>query len=271
VSASPAPAASIPTQSGWALVTGASSGIGAEFARQIAAQGRPVTLLARRRDRLESLATELRNRYNVQAEAFPADLSRPDEVGRVAAHIAAAPGLDLLVNNAGFGTTERFDKSDLTRQMEMLQVHLGATVHLSHAALQGMVQRRRGAIINVASVAAFIDWAGAVNYGSTKAYLVAFSRSLDAELHRKGVRVQALCPGFTGTEFHDTPDLVRFDRSKVPGLMWSRVEDVVSESLRAIPHGPSLVIPGWPNKMIALFARSPLFNATANWVSQKLF
>jgi len=240
-----------------ALITGASSGIGAEYARQLAALGTNLILVARRIEKLESLAAQLHQNYSISTDIFPADLSIPDEVARVEAKITNTPDLDLLVNNAGFGTVDRFYDGDPGSHFDMLQVHITASVRLVHAALTGMVTRQRGWIINVASVAAFVPY-GSVLYPSTKAFLVSFSQALQTELQGTGVRVQALCPGFTYTEFHD---VIYMDRTSVPKFMWMPADRVVSTSLKALPHGPIIIVPGWQYRLIVAFVRFPFFSS----------
>lgn len=249
-----------------ALITGASSGIGAVFARQLAAQRYDLILVARRQDRLESLATELQRLYPIQAQPLAADLSSPQDLERVEGWIAKLDSLRLLVNNAGFGSTGKFSEADLTQGIQMVQVHIHATMHLCHAALPGMIQRRQGAIINVASLAAMVPLPGSATYSATKAFLVAFSEALQQEVEREGVHVQALCPGFTYTEFHDTPQLDHFQRSQIPRWLWGNAEEVVAESLRLLPRKQVVVIPGRLNRSAAALARSPLTGPLFHWL-----
>ena len=221
-----------------ALVTGASSGIGAVFARRLARDGYGLILVARRRERLEELARELAG-----AEVLPADLTREQDVRRVAARIAAEPRLEMLVNNAGFGTMGRFFEADLELQLDMHRLHIMATVQLTHAALRAMVARGKGAVIHVSSVAAFGSAPGSVSYSATKAWMNHFTEGLDLDLKSKGspVKVQALCPGFTITEFHDA---AKIDRKRIPGWLWMRAEEVVDASLAGLAKGELIVIPG---------------------------
>lgn len=240
-----------------ALITGASSGIGAAFARQLAATGQHLILVARRRERLTTLATELEERHAVNVEVLVADLSTLDGVERVKDRIAELETLDMLINNAGFGIAGKFAEVDPAKQMDMIHVHVIASVRLCRAALPGMIARRRGRIVNVSSISAFIPAVGNVTYTSTKAYLAAFSEALQAELAGSGVRVQALCPGFTYTGFHDTPELAtRFDRSRIPRVMWMPAEKVVAGSLRALERGRAIYIPGLGNRLLVAVGRS---------------
>ena len=236
-----------------ALITGASAGLGAEFARQLAAAGTNLVLVARRLDRLEELARELQARHGVAAEALAADLSAEAGLAAVEARIAGDPSLDLLVNNAGFGGRAGFVKGAPAEHIAMARVHIDATIRLTRAALPGMIDRGRGAVINVASVAAFSSASGAM-YSGTKAFLVMFSESLQAELFSKGIFVQALCPGMTHTEFHQVAEI---DKAIVPKPFWMTAEKVVRISLRRLGRGV-VRIPGWKNKVIAFLMRCPV-------------
>lgn len=242
------------TENPVALITGASSGMGAEFARQLATQGYHLILTARRTDRLEALAAELMQKHPIQVEPYPADLSDPAGVQALVAKIQATPNLDLLVNNAGFSIHDRFATGSLEKHLDMIQVHVLATVNLTRAALPAMRARRHGGIINVASVAAFFP-AGNTTYTATKAYLVNFSQALQIELISSGIHVQALCPGFTITEFHDGVEFKNFRRSSIPTFAWLRAEKVVRDSLRDLRRGKVVCIPGWPYKLAVILIR----------------
>jgi hypothetical protein len=232
-----------------ALITGASSGIGETFARKLAARGYDLILVARREDRLRSIAGELAG-----AEALLADLATLDGIEKVENAIASAASLELLVNNAGFGTRGRFWAAGLAGQERMLDVHMRATLRLTHQALRGMVERGRGAVINVSSVAAFGQSVGNVSYCASKAWINSFSEGLALELRDAGsaVRVQALCPGFTTTEFHET---LGVDRKLIPGWMWMTSDAVVEASLRGLDRGKVIVVPGWRYKGAAALMR----------------
>ncbi|MBI3790732.1 MAG: SDR family NAD(P)-dependent oxidoreductase, partial [Gemmatimonadetes bacterium] len=186
-----------------AVVTGASAGLGKVFAQRLAAAGHDVALVARDAARLEALAAELSAAHGVAAEAWPADLAQAAQVDGLVARLRAHPRLAVLVNNAGFGTNGVLAKADPAGQEQMVAVHVMATSRLSQAALPGMLDRRRGTIINVSSVASFTATMGNVNYCATKAYIRVFSEALALECAGRGVTVQALCPGFTYSEFHD--------------------------------------------------------------------
>lgn len=242
-----------PTPYRTALITGASAGLGAEYARQLAATGTSLILVARRLDRLTELARELRTNHAVSVETLQADLASSEGIERVERRIAEGATLDLLVNNAGFGGKGGFARGEAENHLTMVQVHVTAPVRLTRAAIPGMIARGRGAVINVASVAAFSPFSGAM-YSGTKAFLVMFSDNLQSELKGKGVAVQALCPGMTHTEFHEVAD---FDKTIVPKPLWMTAEEVVRISLRRLGRG-AVCIPGWKNKVIAFLMRCPL-------------
>jgi short-subunit dehydrogenase len=237
-----------------ALVTGASAGIGREFCRQLAARGADLILVARDGERLRALAAELTAAHGVAAEVLVADLAADADVERVVARIAAAPDLTLLVNNAGFGTTGVLAKADPVQQERMVRLHVLAPTRLTRAALPGLLGLGRGAVVNVSSVAAFIFGPGSVNYCATKAYLNTFSEGLGVELAGSGVQVQALCPGFTRSEFHRR---MGSDEGRTrPASMWLSAESVVRASLAQLDrHGPVLCIPGLRYRLIVAATR----------------
>ena len=237
-----------------AVVTGASAGLGREFAQQLAARGFDLWLVARDAPRLAALAAELADRHGVGAEVVPCDLADPAQLDALAARLAAAPRIDLLVNNAGFGTRGRLATRPADEQLAMLTVHVTATMRLTHAALPGMVARGRGHVVAVASVASFTASPGNVNYCATKAYQRVFMEALALELAGTGVRVQALCPGFTHTEFHARAAI---DKTKgIPAWAWMDAARVVRESLAAaFGGGPVVVVPGRRYRALVLVLR----------------
>jgi short-subunit dehydrogenase len=227
-----------------AAVTGASAGIGATFARTLAARGYDLILIARRPARLQALAAELAERHGAHSEIIAADLNAASDLDRVAHRLGAAPELDLLVNNAGFGSGGLFAAAEFAPQEGMHLLHVMATLRLTHAVLGGMVARRKGSVINVASVAGFLTSPGAVSYGASKCWINAFTEGIWMELRGSGspVRVQALCPGFTYSEFHDVAGM---NRDKLaPKSWWYPAEMVVEESLAGLERDKVFVIPG---------------------------
>jgi short-subunit dehydrogenase len=237
-----------------AVITGASSGIGAMFARKLAARGYDLLLVARREERLRSVARELAETYHVSADILAADLAVDGDRDRVAERIRSAANLGMLVNNAGFGTLGFFADTTVESQMQMHRVHVIAAMQLTHAALENLIARGEGGVINVSSVAAFSQTAGSVSYSATKGWMNSFTAGLYAELEvlKSPVKVQALCPGFTLSEFHDT---LGMDRSPIPQSLWMTADFVVSESLRGFDEGKLFVIPGWRYKVIVMFMK----------------
>ncbi len=238
-----------------ALITGASSGLGREFAEQLAASGFDLVLAARDVQRLQAAAAELSSRHAHRVDVLPADLSVDDDVSRVVERIDALP-LDVLVNNAGFGLSGRLARMPRKPQDDMVRVHVLAAHRLTHAAVQGMLSRGHGAIINVSSVASFLTAPGNINYAATKAYLRVYTEALAVELDGTGVYVQALCPGYTHTEFHQR---MGSDKRRIPAWMWMNADRVVRESLDAMRRGrPARVVPGLRYRLILLvFLRLP--------------
>jgi uncharacterized protein len=240
-----------------ALVTGASSGIGTAFAAALAERGYDLILVARRRERLDQLAQSLGAARGVRIEPLAADLTQDQDLARVEQRIAAAVELELMVNNAGFGSRGRFFETDLAGQDQMHRLHVLATMRLTHAALAGMVARAKGGIINVSSVAGFWQAPGNVSYCATKCWMNSFTEGLALELAgaRSPVKVQALCPGYTRSEFHDTAGV---SREHIGAGMWMSAEEVVAESLRGLDRGKTFVIPGWRYKAATfLFKYAP--------------
>ncbi len=230
-------------------VTGASSGIGEAFVRRLAA-GHDLLLIARRKDRLDQLASELSARYGSRVDVLEADLASDADVERVAQRLQAEPDLALLINNAGFGTRGRFWESPLRPQEDMHRLHILATLKLTHAALPGMVARNYGAIINVASVAAFVRQPGGASYAATKTWMTTFTEALYLELHnaRADVTVQALCPGYTYSEFHDKLGVER--KGVAPSMWWLTAEQVVEASLEGLRRRKLFVVPGWHYRLL---------------------
>lgn len=248
-----------------ALITGASSGLGAEFARQLAAQGYHLVLVARREQRLAELADALEAKHGIHAQVLVANLAHRESMRQVEACIASLPSLEILVNNAGFGTVGSFVEVERGKHDAMIQVHITAPVMLTHAALPGMLIRRKGHIINVASVAGILPLRSEL-YSTTKAFLIQFSETLQTKLGGSGVYLQALCPGFTVTEFHQTSEYTGFRRDKIPGFLWLSAEQVVRESLIALQRHQLICIPGGWYRLIVGLARAPISSSLIHYV-----
>ena len=224
------------------LITGASAGLGAEFARQCSARGERLVLVARRRDKLEALASELGN-----ARAVTLDLGLPGAAATLIADLAAHDEqVGTLINNAGFGLWGKFTALDGARQRAMIDLNCGTLVELCHAVLPGMIERKEGAILNLASTAAFQPGPGMATYFATKAFVLSFSEALHEEVAKNGVRVTALCPGPTRTEFGD---VAGFKANGAFDKMSARSEDVVAIGLKALDQGRAVAIPGLVNKV----------------------
>lgn len=234
-----------------ALITGASAGIGAEFARQLAARGCDLVLTARREDRLRDLASELGAKHGIDVQVIADDLSDPGAPTRiVAAATRDGRTIDILINNAGYGVPGRYDKVDWETHAQFMRVLVTAPLHLCHLVLPAMRKRGYGRIINVASLAGLVPATpGNTLYGPAKAFLMRVSQALATENRAHGIRVCALCPGFTHSEFHDVSQ-ARGLVSKLPGWMWSNADDVVRQGLDAVERGRIVCVPGRANRAI---------------------
>ena len=236
----------------WALITGASSGIGAEFARRLASRGMHLVLTARRKELLEKLAEELHTRHGTKTEIIAGDLTDAAEPQRLCEAIAAKGiAIELLVNNAGFGWVGTIQETEQPRMRDLVQLNIAAMTELTYRLLPAMLERGHGGIINVSSVAAFQPVAYMPAYSASKAFVLHFSEALWAESRDRGVTVTALCPGTTQTDF--------FDVANVPGWLkkhrYSTPEDVVKGAIKALERGKQFVIPGWKNWLITFGVR----------------
>ncbi len=233
-----------------ALITGATAGIGAEFARQLAEQGHNVVLVARDATRLQAKAEELEKRYGIRAEVLAADLADDGGVAAVVERLTdPARPVEILVNNAGIGLLRSFAENDIAEETRHLKLHVETAMQLTHAALQGMLVRHSGRIINVASVAAFLPRG---SYSAAKSWLVSFSRGANLAYSKQGVTVTAVCPGFTHTEFHDRMGM---DKTATPRWMWLQAERVVREGLADNARGRAVSIPTKRYKVLTAAAR----------------
>jgi short-subunit dehydrogenase len=231
---------------GTALITGASSGIGSEFARQLANHGLNLILVARRKNKLDELREKLVQEFSIKAEVLTADLSIPNDIDRISSKILGIKNLDVLINNAGFGIYKPFLEWEAKQSDEMISVHYTAPVRFCHAALKGMIKRGRGIIINNASSSAIIK--SSPIYASSKAALVMFSEIIKQSIRAKDIHIQALCPGFTYSEFHDTDSMRGFDREDYSENVWMSAKEVVKLSLESIKSRHVIFIPGEENR-----------------------
>ncbi|MEV4560103.1 SDR family oxidoreductase [Kitasatospora sp. NPDC049285] len=233
-----------------ALITGATAGIGAAFADRLARDGRDLVLVARDTERLAKAAAELADRWGVQVETLTADLATDAGIGAVEDRLRdAARPVDLLVNNAGFGHRGAYLAVPVQDELDMLKVHIEAVLRTTTAAVPGMRERGRGGVINVASVAAFVPRG---TYGATKAWVVNFTLGIARDLAGSGVRLQALCPGFTRTEFHQRAGM---GTSSIPSWGWLAADRVVDDSLRDLARNRPLSVPGKRYKLAVALAR----------------
>jgi short-subunit dehydrogenase len=250
-----------PSDASTALVTGASAGIGAEIARGLAQRGHGLTLVARRKDRLDALATELTDRFAIQADTIACDLSSAAARGRMLKTVEGrGRDVEILINNAGFGTGGRFQELDADTELSMVRTNVEAVVHLCSAFVPAMIERGRGAILNVASLAAFMPVPRQATYGATKAFVLSFSDALTADLHGTGVSVTSLCPGPVPTEFGDVADIDE-KLMDIPGVSVSP-QDTAAAAVDGLDKGRRVVLPGAATKASALAGRmTPRFVA----------
>jgi len=226
-----------------ALVTGASAGLGEEFSRQLAQRGHDLVLVARDRARLEALAKELEP-LGASCEVLDADLTDPAQLARVEERVRT---VDVLVNNAGFGSFGSFHTLDVDVETREINLNVIALVRLTHAALEGMVDRGHGGVLNVSSLASFQPGPSNATYGATKAFVTSFTEAVHEECKGTGVAVTALCPGFTHTEFQERASV---PASQVPGVMWQNPPEVVKAGLDGLAKNRAVVIPGAVNKVL---------------------
>lgn len=232
-----------------ALVTGASAGIGAAFARHLAQEGYGLLLVARRAERLEKLAAELTRRHGVRCEVFAADLTDPAAPASIVEYAKAkALTIDVLINNAGLSGSTAFAKTPWSSLAAEIQLMVTAVTELCHRVIPGMLERGWGRILNVSSIAAMSPPGASLLYTGIKSYVLNMSQSLDMELKAQGIHVTALCPGFTRSEFHDAMG-TRSAADKLPALLWQEADEVVREGWNAVMKGKAICVPGTVNKL----------------------
>jgi len=236
-----------------ALVTGASSGIGEAFARELAARRTALVLVARGAGKLEHLATGLRADHGVAVDVLPADLTTEAGCETVCRRLSDgnAP-IDLLINNAGVGTSGRFGEIPLAREVQLLQLNVSALVRLAHTAVAAMKPRRRGGVLNVSSLTGFQPYPFGATYGASKAFVNSFSKALHTELAGDGVKVLALCPGFTRTSFQRSAGIAR---TPIPDWLWLRPDEVARAGLSALEAGRPLRVVGTAFRLWAVTTR----------------
>lgn len=254
---------------GVALVTGAAGGLGKSFANKLAERGYRLLLVDRRQKQVEQVCETITARHGVAADPCAVDLCKREHVEELAKRLEQMRDLELLVNNAGFGCIDHFVDTHAKHVMDMVDVHVVAPTILTRAAIPGMIRRNRGAIINVSSLSAWFQSAGNVSYGATKCFLAVFSMALQQELRGTDVRVQALCPGFVRTEFHDAESMKGFNLRCAPAAhLWMSPDEVVNCSLRRLSSNQVVVIPGFGYSLVGRLARMPVLQPLMRWVTR---
>lgn len=239
------------------FITGASSGIGLAFAENLAGKSYDLVLLARREDKLKEIKKDIESRHKVNCHVIGADLSKESGIFKAADYLKEHPEIDMLINNAGFGIYSLFKDLEPEESMRMLDVQLKSTILFCRAVLPVMIENGSGSIINVSSLAAYSNTPGSVMYNACKLFLNSFSKTLSTEVRGKGIRVQALCPGFTHTEFHNDGKLKDFKQNQAPGWLWMNSEDVVRQSLKALgKKGKAVFIAGFRNRLFRFILNS---------------
>jgi short-subunit dehydrogenase len=234
---------------GTAFITGASSGMGKAFAHELASKGYNLILVSKEKEKLDAASEEIINKYGIDVKAYPTDLGNDNEICRIEKMIYSLKDLEIVVNAAGFGTKGSFANVEINKSVAMINVHVTASTRFTYAALQVMIPKKKGAIINIASGAAYLHTAAWAVYNASKIYLTSFTKSLSYELKGTGIKVQALCPGMTRTGFHHTKEFT-FDTTKVHDVFWHTPEKVAKKSLKALSKNKLIYIPGLLNKFI---------------------
>lgn len=253
-----------------ALVTGASSGLGECFARQLAAAGNDLVVVARNVAALERLASELQGVHGTSTEVLPADLADRSQLQAVVERITGGAPIDTVVNNAGFGFYGPVTAHEPEQELGMVDVDVAAVVALTHAALSAMVPRQSGSILNVSSVAAFAATPDGATYAAAKAFVLMFTEAIHDEVAGHAVHVTVLCPGFTRTNFQHN---ARIEAKGLPGFAWAQAEEVVRAGLGALERNQAVCVPGLVNKLAAVsprFGPRPLVRRVARQVMRRL-
>ena len=259
----------IASEGGLAVITGAAGGLGAAFANELASRGHRLLLIDRRQAQLEQVCQAITAQHGTHAEPCAVDLCSREDVLQLGQRLEQTSDIEWLVNNAGFGALDYFIDTDTRCLVGMADLHVVAPTILTRAVLPRMVERNRGAIINVSSLGAFLQSAGNAHYGPTKRYLATFSMALDQELRGTNVRVQALCPGYVRTEFHATDNMKGHAEFATSADLWMSPEQVVQFSLRKLPGKQVIVIPGMRYSILGRFAQMPLLQPMFQWFARR--
>jgi len=252
-----------------ALITGSTSGLGEEFARRLAADGYDLLLVARRTELLNRQKEELEKLHGISVEVLSVDLADPVQLATLEQRITQLDQLEFLVNNAGFGFENKFPDIDVELECQMVQVHAIAPIRLTYAALGPMTRRKKGFVINVTSVAAYLHGPACAQYMATKAYLLSFSKCLQCDVREYGIEIQALCPGLVHTGFHSTTLIDEAKYKKIPEILWLNKEFVVRKSLQNIrkKRRRTVYVPSWRYKFILAVLTCPLFT----WFTERIY
>lgn len=233
-----------------AIITGASSGIGATFAKTLAKDGWNLILTGRRNDKLTELKQRIEMLYQVSVQTFTADLSVNEDLENFLSAIDKNTTIELLINNAGFGSIGNYFESDFFNAQQMLNVHITASTKIVHRLTPQMIENGKGAIINLASLSAFFPGPKSYYYSSTKAFMITFSECLHIDLYSKNIKVQALCPGFTNTAFHSRQGIMRSKSYILKKLLWRSPQQVVNKSIKSLGKRSVICIPGFFNRLL---------------------
>ena len=238
-----------------AIITGATSGIGAEYARQLASQGYNLVITGRRQEIIQKLADGLMDKYKIHVDVILAELSEPSEVQKLIDFIDSKNDIEILINNAGFGLNKYFTRSDIDSLIRMNDTHTNATIKIIYAVIPKMINQNHGSIINVASVGGILPLARDIVYSGSKAFLIRFSEALFMEVMKKNIKYLALCPGFTHTDLHGRFDMSEKDKKQLSKFKWMSPEEVVTYSLKCIKKNTVVCIPGFQNRLMVKFAQ----------------
>jgi short-subunit dehydrogenase len=252
-----------------AVITGPTSGIGHAFAHKLADNGYHLLLIARSEDKLQQTTQLLKDKYNTQVNYIVADLAEDSDILKVENKLKQLDKIDLLINNAGFGVAGFFMEVSLEEQLKMLNVHITSTIRFSKAVLPAMMRQKKGYIINLASFAAFMELPGSVMYSTTKAAIIKFSQTLQSEVATYGIKVQALSPGFTPTNFHASIKRKAEFVDRVPRFLWTSIQKVVDTSLANLDNDKVICIPGSFNTLLFWMNKTPFLSRLMQHIAAK--
>ena len=254
---------------GMAVITGAAGGFGSCFARRLAERGHNLLLIDRRDKELRELCDSIEKDYGVTAESLVVDLTNMDQVADLAEQLEGREGIEYLINNAGFAHRRDFSDISVDRHCDMVYLHVNTPMQLTRAVLPGMIERNCGNIINLSSLGAWLA-AGDVQYAATKTYLIVLSQELQEELWDTNIRVQALCPSFVDTGFHNTTEMTSFPRHSIPKRLWMTSDAVIDCSLKSLEHrNRPIVVPGWRNKIMCAALRARITQPIIRWFERR--